>query len=58
MCKYLQELAGTFHQFYTFSRVLSDDKDLTIARLALVKSVAQIIKTALCILAVNAPEKM
>ena len=58
VCKYLQELAGTFHQFYTFSRVLSDDKDLTIARLALVKSVAQIIKTALCILAVNAPEKM
>lgn len=58
ICKYLQELAGAFHQFYTFSRVLSDDKELTVARLALVKSVAQIIKTALSILAVEAPEKM
>jgi len=58
ICKYLQELAGCFHQFYTFSRVLSDDKTLTIARLAIVKSVAQIINTALNILAVNAPEKM
>ncbi len=58
VCKYLQELAGAFHQFYTFSRVLSDDKKLTAARLALVKSVAVVIKTALGILAVNAPERM
>lgn len=58
VCKYLQELAGSFHQFYTYSRVLSDNKELTVARLALVKSVAQIIKTALGILAVDAPEKM
>lgn len=58
ICKYLQELAGAFHQFYTFSRVLSDDRKLTIARLALVKSVAIVIRNALGILAVNAPEKM
>ena len=58
VCKYLQELAGCFHQFYTFTRVLTDDKKLSVARLSLVKSVAQIIKTALSILAVEAPEKM
>jgi arginyl-tRNA synthetase len=58
ICKYLQELSGCFHQFYTFSRVLTDNKDLSAARLALVKSVAQIIKISLGILAVEAPEKM
>ena len=58
ICKYLQELAGAFHQFYTFSRVLSDNRELTVARLALVKSVAIVIRNALGILAVNAPEKM
>lgn len=58
ICKYLQELAGCFHQFYTFSRVLTDDKKLAAARLALVKSVATVIKTALKILAVEAPERM
>ena len=58
VCKYLQELSGCFHQFYTFSRVLSDNKALSTARLALVKSVSQIIKTALDILAVDAPERM
>lgn len=58
LCKYLQELAGAFHQFYTISRVLSDDKELTAARLALVKSVAIVIENALGILAVSAPERM
>ena len=58
ICKYLQELAGCFHQFYTFSRVLIDDKKLAAARLALVKSVSTVIKTVLDLLAVDAPEKM
>ncbi len=58
ICKYLQELAGCFHQFYTFSKVLIDDKKLAAARLALVKSVSMVIKTALDLLAVDAPEKM
>lgn len=58
ICKYLQELAGSFHQFYTFSRVLTDDKKLSAARLALVKAVSTVIKTALDILAVEAPERM
>lgn len=58
LCKYLQELAGAFHQFYTFSRVLSEDKELTVARLSLVKSVAAVIEVALGLLAVSAPERM
>ena len=58
VCKYLQELAGCFHQFYTFSRVLSEDKSLSAARLALVKSVSIVIKNSLDLLAVTAPERM
>ena len=58
ICKYLQELSGCFHQFYTFSRVLSEDKALSAARLALVKSVSIVIKVALDLLAVEAPERM
>lgn len=58
ICKYLQELAGCFHQFYTFSRVLTDDKKLAAARLALVKSVSTVIKTSLELLSVEAPERM
>ena len=34
--KYLEELASIFHRFYTECKVLSDDKDLTLARLLLV----------------------
>lgn len=58
ICKYLQELAGCFHQFYTFSRVLSEDKALSASRLALVKSVSIVIKNSLDLLAVTAPERM
>lgn len=56
--KYLQELASSFHQFYTFSKVLVDNKDLMIARLAIVNAVSIILKSALDLIAVSAPEKM
>ncbi len=56
--KYLQELAASFHQFYTFSKVLVEDKALMIARLAIVNSVSIVLKSALNIIAVSAPEKM
>lgn len=56
--KYLQELASSFHQFYTFSKVLVENKDLMIARLAIVNAVSIILKSALDLIAVSAPEKM
>ena len=56
--KYLQELAACFHQFYTFSKVLVEDKALMIARLAIVNSVSIVLKSALSLIAVSAPEKM
>ncbi len=58
LTKYLQELASSFHQFYTFSKVLVDDKSLMTARLAIVKTVTIILKSAMDIIAVSAPERM
>ena len=58
LTKYLQELAANFHQFYTYSKVLVDDKNLMCARLAIIKAVITILKSALNIIAVEAPERM
>ena len=58
ICKYLQELSGSFHQFYTFTRVITDEKDVTIARLSLVRAVSEVLRSALNILGVSAPERM
>lgn len=58
LTKYLQELAANFHQFYSFSKVLVDDENLMHARLAIVKAVTIILKSAMTLIAVNVPERM
>ena len=59
ICRYVQELASEFHSFYNSNRVISDDKDMMKARIALVWAVKTVLHNALeDILAVNAPEKM
>ncbi len=58
LTKYLQELAANFHQFYAFSKVLVEDEKLMYARLSIVKSLTIILKSAMNLIAVNAPEKM
>jgi len=55
---YLQELAGEFHSFYNKSRVITDDAELTAARLFLLTCVARVLKNALNLLGIAAPEKM
>jgi arginyl-tRNA synthetase len=55
---YLNELAGIFHSYYNKNRVITDDPALSRARLFLVKSVGQVLRNALGILGVSAPEKM
>ncbi len=58
ICRYVQELASEFHSFYNATRVITEDKELTKARLSLVYAVKSVIKNALDILAVTAPERM
>ncbi|MFQ5581494.1 MAG: arginine--tRNA ligase [Mariprofundaceae bacterium] len=55
---YLMKLAGDMHSFYHKHRVISDDPDLTQARLLLMKSVRQVISNGLNLLGVGAPERM
>lgn len=55
---YVHELAGDFHSFYNQCRILGVDTDLQQARIALVKAVGHVIRHALGILGVSAPERM
>jgi arginyl-tRNA synthetase len=55
---YLNELAGIFHSYYNKNRVITDDPALSRARLFLVNSIGQVLRNALGILGVSAPEKM
>lgn len=55
---YAHELAGLFHTFYNHCRIIQEDKELEMARLALVTAVRITIANSLAILGVSAPEKM
>ena len=58
LCTYLEELASSFHRFYTFRRILGEEKKLAEARLALISAVRAVLKNGLTILGVSAPERM
>ena len=58
ICRYVQDLAAEFHSFYNSTRVITDDKSLTSARLAIVYAFKTVLANALRILAVSAPERM
>ena len=60
---YLQELAAAFHGYFTRykdseERVISDDRELSRARLAMVAAVRQVLANGLDLLGVAAPERM
>ncbi|MFH1462684.1 MAG: arginine--tRNA ligase [bacterium] len=56
--QYVIDLATSFHQFYRDCRVISDNKELTKARLALVLATKIVLKSALDLMGISAPEKM
>lgn len=55
---YLAELASQFHYYYNQHRIILDDRELSEARLILAKAVGIVIKNALNLLGVSAPQKM
>ncbi|MCE5243299.1 MAG: arginine--tRNA ligase [Syntrophobacteraceae bacterium] len=55
---YLHELVSLFHSYYNQNRILGDDPELTRARLHLAAAVRVVLRNALNLLGVNAPEKM
>ncbi len=54
---YLLDLVGLLHKYYTDTRVVSDDVN-TIQRLLLIKMIKVVLRNALGIIGVSAPEKM
>ena len=55
---YLRELSAAFHTYYGAERFLVDDRELSNARLALLSATRQVLRNALTILGVSAPETM
>ena len=55
---YLNELAGVFHSYYNKNKVISEDRQLTAARLFLAGAIKIVLQNALNILGVGTPEKM
>ncbi len=58
IARYLHEVAGLLHSFYNAHRVITEDKELSIARLALVDATRIILRNGLNLLGLTAPEKM
>ena len=55
---YLRDLSNHFHSYYNACKFIVDDKNLTLARLALINATQQILKNGLSILGVGAPDSM
>ena len=55
---YLRELAACYHRYYDAERILVDEEDVRLARLALVAATAQVLHNGLAMLGVGAPRKM
>lgn len=58
LTNYIESLASTFTSFYRDCKVVSDDAELTAARLALCVATRNVIADALSLLGVSAPERM
>src|SRR5262249_16607515 len=55
---YLSELAGLYHPYYKFRRVITEDRALTLARLGLAAAVGPVVRNGLDLLGRSAPESM
>ena len=56
--RYLVDLAGAFHRFYTACRIKGEEPHLLAARLKLAASARTVLKNGMDLLGVTAPEKM
>ncbi|UCD58299.1 MAG: arginine--tRNA ligase, partial [Candidatus Hydrogenedentota bacterium] len=55
---FILDMVGLFHAYYNKHRVVSENEQLTLARLALVEAIRQLVKNALGLLGIEAPERM
>jgi arginyl-tRNA synthetase len=58
LTKYAEETAAAFHRFYSECRIVTEDRELTEARLQLAEATRQVIANTLALLGVSAPVSM
>ncbi|MBI3314298.1 MAG: arginine--tRNA ligase [Candidatus Omnitrophica bacterium] len=58
LADYLRELAASFHKFYAHNRVVTEDKELTAARLLLADATRIVLQNGLELLGISQPESM
>jgi len=55
---YLRQVAASFHKFYSQHRVVSEDTELTKARLLLADAARIVLRNGLELLGISQPESM
>ena len=58
LCTYLHNCATAFHKFYHDCRVITEDRALSAARMALCHATKQVLRNGFSIIGIHAPEKM
>lgn len=58
LAEFLHDVAGLFHRFYHVHRVVTENKPLSTARLALCLATKTVLANGLAILGISAPERM
>jgi arginyl-tRNA synthetase len=58
LARYARDVASDFHQFYMNCKVLVEDEDLRVARLALARATKIVLAQVLGLIGVSAPESM
>lgn len=58
LTNYINGLASSFHSFYNDEHVITDDKEKSLERLALLNAVKTVLQDSLELVGVSAPEKM
>jgi arginyl-tRNA synthetase len=58
LARYARDVASDFHQFYTECKILTDERDVRLARLALCLASKNVLARALALAGVSAPDSM
>jgi arginyl-tRNA synthetase len=58
LARYARDVAGDFHQFYTECKILTEERELRLARLALCLAAKTVLARALALIGVSAPDSM
>jgi len=58
IANYLMDISSKFHHYYSKHKVITENKELSIARTIFVDTIRQVIYNGLTVLGISAPEKM